>query len=173
MGSDIAYLGARLKPIALEVSTIACGADALAPHHSGVGFRWSKQRACEMRRERERESGQRYDIVFLAHYDLGSHVPFAFPEVIRPDTLYGGYNANQERQGCDGDVFLYGTPEVIDACMIPAVPSELDDLAASVGFHGERLVTEVRKLRGYRYEPHMIRHFLYRSGGAITDIMHE
>lgn len=166
---DIDYLG-KWQPVATEVSPINSGADALPTHLAGVGFRWSKQRVCEMRQRYERAAGIKYDVVFIARYDLGLREPFVFPDKIEPDTLYGGYNRNQEQNGCDGDVFLYGTPEVIDACMIPAVPHELDALAFSVGFHGERLVTEARKLRGYKYAAHRTPHFLYRTGGGQMDV---
>jgi hypothetical protein len=156
--------------VASQITDLTCGGEILPPAHELMGFRVAKEIACKMRQDWERLTGATYDVVFLARYDLGLDTPFAFPDAIDPNTLYGGHNANQVRQGCDGEVFLYGAPHVVDACMTPAIPPELADKVQGWGMHGEQLMTAARKLRGYKYAAHDIGHFLYRSGGGITRV---
>lgn len=156
--------------VSTRVIDAACGGDLLAPQHRAMGFRVAKEDVCDQRQEYEAFTGVRYDVVFLARYDLGFEEPFSFPDTIDPNTLYGGHNANQVRMGMDGEVFLYGAPAVVDACVTPAIPPELADKVEGWGLHGEQLMTAARKLRGYAYKGHDIGHFLYRSGGGFVKV---
>lgn len=165
VNDDIFDIIKWLQPVHLCVSPCDSGADMLPLEFAGVGFRWSKQRVCEIRQDFETRRNVRYDCVFIARYDLGFDEPVILPETLDPETVYGGYNANQERQGNDGEVFVYGAPQVIDALMCPAVRPELASEVPAMGFIGETLVTKTRKLLGLKYQPHKIKHFLYRTGG--------
>jgi hypothetical protein len=168
---DLVWLAATYPGIvSSRVIDAKCGGDLLAPQHRAMGFRVAKEAVCAQRREYEQFTGTKYDVVFLARYDLGFEAPFDFPETIDQNTLYGGHNANQVRQGCDGEVFLYGAPHVVDACMTPAIPPELADKVEAMGFHGEKIMTAARKLRGYEYKGHDVPHFLYRSGGGFVRV---
>ncbi len=163
---DVRLLFDRFRLKGLNESYFKSGGEALPPAYAAMGFRWAKEKACTMLHDYEKKHGTKYDVVFLARYDLGFNEPFRFPDVIEPNTLYGGYNRNQEQRGYDGEVFLYGSPEVIDKCVIPAVPKGLESLVVSSGFHGEQVMTAARKLAGVEYKAHRIPHFLYRSDGG-------
>lgn len=161
---DLDWLSSTYPGVVVaSVTTATSGADLLAPEHAGMGFRVARELGCQVRREYENATGKQYDLVFLARYDLGFREPVTLPDQVDPYTLYGGYNANQERQGNDGEVFVYGSPHVIDSVMCPAIPHMFAEQVPEMGYVGEKLMTLVRKSLAFDYEPHRVRHFLYRD----------
>lgn len=171
---DVAWIKSNWPNVVdVWVSPLASGGEGMPPDLAAMGFRKARALGCDLRRMHRltlSKMWQDYDVVIVSRPDLGLRQPLALPDIIAPNTLYGGYNANQERQGCDGEVFVYGRPEVIDAAFLPAIPGGFSGLASELGYHGEKLSTEIRKAAGLAYAPHRIPHFLYRSGGAITEI---
>jgi hypothetical protein len=137
------------------------GAAHLAPEHARVGFRWSWQRVHEMRAS----LGRTYDLVFNARFDLWLDAPLVL-RMPEPGVFYGGRNTTAIRRGVDGEVFAYGTPAVMMAMYVPAVPRAFEGVAASCGFVGEKLVTEIRKSHGFRYEPVEARYGFLRPNGV-------
>ncbi len=161
---DLNWIEDTYKPLALEVSPHSCGAEHLPPEVNKMGFRVSQARVQEMR-----AAYGDYDVVFHARFDLMLHAPFVFPKV-KPNTLYGGSNGGQHKLGLDGEVFLFGTPEVMTAMSIPAVPPEFHSQVAGWECHGERLVTAIRKGLGFDYVPVPLRYGLLRSDGRVLNV---
>lgn len=169
---DMAWLASAYPNVVASTITDArSGGELLAPQHAKMGFRVAREVACKQRQDYECLSGKQYDLVFMTRYDVGFREPVVLPETIDQNTLYGGYNANQAQHGRDGEVFVYGAPHVIDACMMPAVPPELAGTVEGVGYLGEWLMTETRKLRGFAYQAHRVPHFFYRSRGGQLNVM--
>lgn len=147
-----------------------CGADALPDEHKKMGFRESWRLAHFTRRFHEQEENKKYDVVFNARWDLVLDEPLYLPYEIRPNTFYGSYNLTSIEKGIDGEVFAYGSPEVMNAMYAEAVPEQLASKVASFDYEGERLVTEVRKSLGIEYVTHRHPCYLLRSGGTLVRI---
>lgn len=166
---DIADLFTMYPSIkALEIDSQECGADHLRPELQGMGFRWSWCRANELVRTYQLANGFQYDCVFNLRLDLWLHEPMEL-QYPKAATVYGSGNKNQEEQGNDGDVWLYGAPGVMQLMHVsPTAP--FSDAVPSWGLVGERLVTAIRKRNNFSYEPHRVRCALLRSNG-LTEIV--
>lgn len=151
------------KPKAVYVEAANAGYAYMPPSLANCGFRHTRQAVNELRRN----CGVQYDLVCMMRFDIGLHEPLIFPDKIEPNTLYAAYNYNMVRQGLDSDTITYGTPEVIDAINIPAVPPELANNIDPNEWCGEKLCTAVRKLRGIEYKTHKLKHFFCRSNGEL------
>lgn len=150
-----------------EVSQKTCGSQGWPADVERMGFRDGWCEVQRMRRFYEGATGTSYDLVFNCRWDLYLAEPIVFPAVLEPDTVYGGLNPHQLSRGFDGEVFLYGRPDVMDRLLTPAIPDYLRSLIPAYGFNGESLVTAWRKNLDLRYVPHPVGYGLLRSSGDI------
>lgn len=163
---DATWLVQTYGPIVAGVDKLRAGHEAMRFGLDNCGFRHTRQRVNEMRRE----SGEQFDLVVMMRWDIGFREPFVLPTTIEPNTIYAAYNGNMAAKGLDSDTITYGHPDAIDALNIPAVPPELLGTIDPGEMCGEKLCTAVRKLRGLDYKTHRVKHFFYRSHGEV-DVM--
>lgn len=166
-----AYPG--IDPERSGIDVCEAGYEHMPAHLQNCGFRDTRAAVNELRQMYEQRTGKTYDLVCMMRFDIGLREPLIFPKVIAPNTLYAAYNYNMVRQGLDSDTITYGTPAVIDAINIPAVPEELADSIKPDEWCGEKLCTAVRKLRGIEYKTHKVKHFFYRATGTLEVDSHD
>lgn len=163
---DVSWIKQTYKPVALRIDEQPHGGVYMPKGCEIMGVRYSYGRSNELRRTYEQESGAKYDVVFLARFDLLLFEPFKFPE-IEPNVLYGSYNLNMIERGFDGDVFTYASPEVTNKMVDPIIPDAEIDKIPSYGLMGEMLTTSIRKSHGFEYKPHRVPLGLLRSNGPM------
>ncbi len=146
---------------------LGAGFEHMPPGLENCGFRHTRQAVNELRQQYEKDTGVAFDLVVMLRFDIGLREPLILPTEIDQNTLYAAHNANMIRQGLDSDTITYGSPAVIDAINIPAVPPELADKIDGGEMCGEKLCTAVRQLRGIDYKIHPVRHFFYRSDSEL------
>ncbi len=142
-----------------EIDSARGGDEHFAPVYAKIGGRWTAARVTELRQLWCKENGVTHDLVVRDPVDL--------PQEPAPLTVYGGYNRNAERRGLDGDIFVYGRPEVMDAYLVPAIPKGQEELIWGYGFTGEHLSTAIRKSFGWNYVPQYYKMALLRTDGAM------
>ncbi len=121
-----------------------------------------------MRLSHELKTGKKYDIVFMARFDLALFEKLVLPESIDKNTVYGSYNMNQIEQCNDSEVFWYCHPDVALKMSCPAIPEVEKEFIPGYGFVGEQLFTSIRLRHGFRYKNHpKIKFGLIRSWGIM------
>lgn len=165
---DYADIHARYKPKVCKVERARGGDIHMPSRHKNMGMRWGWLQASRMRRDYEAMERVRYDCVFYARFDLGLREPLAIPFPAK-GTLYGSYNLTAIEKNIDGEVFTYGTPEVMDAMSDPLLPLYLDNLK-DYDHCGEVVATAIRKMNQFDYVGHRVNCYLLRSDGSELDI---
>lgn len=156
----------------LLVDDLHGGEERAPPAWQKLCGRYTVGMVHELRCLWERNTGTKYDLVFCARFDLLPMETVTLP-MPKPGVLYGSHQKWHEGQPINGDVFAFGTPEVITALALPMWPEKYEKLMGQVGFYGERTMTQMSRDLGFSYEVFPMKHGLLRSGGRVQHVSNE